>query len=218
LAGVAGKGKGLDIAKEKGVSTMDAWIGIIAILVGLVSCFYGYPLFRILLILAGLLGGYIFGQYLLQTGNPWLSLGVGVVSAVIMAVLAYPLWSVGFTIAGALLGFAILGEIGIALNASKGVIILLGIIGAVIIGVLFYHLKDFFVILTTAIKGAAEVAFGLCWIIPGLSFRPGEASWVTVAIIVLLGAAGSAVQYGMFKGRRTYSETPPAKRRNSPSG
>lgn len=191
---------------------MDAGIGIIAILVGLVSCFYGYPLFRILLILAGLLGGYIFGQYLLQTGNPWLSLGVGAVSAVIMAVLAYPLWSVSFTIAGALLGFAILGEIGIAISASKGVTILLGMLGAVFFGAMFYHLKDFFVILTTAIKGAAEVAFGLCWIIPGLEFRPGEASWATVAIIMLLGAAGSAVQYGMFKGRRTYSETPLAKK------
>lgn len=191
---------------------MDLWIGITAILVGLVSCFYGYPLFRILLILAGLLGGYIFGQYLLQTGNPWWSLGVGAVSAVIMAVLAYPLWSVGFTIAGALLGFAILGEIGLALNAAKGVTILLGMLGAVFFGALFYHFKDFFVILTTAIQGAAEVAFGLCWIIPGLEFRSGEASWVTVAIIVLLGAAGSAVQYGKFKGRRTYSETPPVQK------
>jgi len=83
------------------------------------------------------------------------------------------LWSVGF-ISGALLGFAILGEIGIALNASKGMIILLGIIGAVIIGSLFYHLKDFFVILTTAIKGAAEVAFGLAGLFRAWHFGPGR--------------------------------------------
>jgi len=209
LVSVAGKGEPIDISKKRGVDTMDAWIGIIAILVGLASCFYGYPLFRILLVLAGLIGGYAFGQHLIQTGHPWLSLGVGVITAVIMAVLAYPLWSVGVTIAGALLGFAILGEIGIALNASQGVIILFAIMGALIIGVLFYHLKDFFVMLTTALKGAVEVVFGLGWLFPALAFRRG---WLTVAAIVGLGAIGLAVQYGMFKDRRTYSEMPIAKK------
>ena len=41
---------------------MDAWFGIAAILVGLASCFYGFTLFRILLILAGLIEGYVFGH------------------------------------------------------------------------------------------------------------------------------------------------------------
>jgi hypothetical protein len=187
---------------------MDPWMGIVAVLVGLVSCFYGYPLFRVLLILAGLIGGYAFGQSLVQAGHPWLSLGVGVVIGLVMAVLAYPLWSIGITISGAVLGFAILGEIGIALNASQGVILLLAVMGAVIIGLLFYHVRDFFVMLTTALKGSVEVVFGLGWLFPALAFRRG---WLTVAAIVGLGALGLAVQYGMFKGRRTYSQVPPAR-------
>lgn len=184
---------------------MDVWVGIIAILVGVVSCFYGYPLFRMLLILAGLIGGYAFGQFLVQAGHPWLSLGMGVITAVIMAVLAYPLWSIGFTIAGALVGFALLGEVSISLNISPGMTLLCGLMGAAAFGTLFYHLKDFLVILTTALKGATEVAFGLGWLMPGLAFRPGKVSWVMLVIIVLLGAAGFAVQYSMFKDRRTYS-------------
>ena len=37
---------------------VDPWIRIAAILIGLASCFYGYPLFRFFLILGGLLYGY----------------------------------------------------------------------------------------------------------------------------------------------------------------
>ena len=50
---------------------MDAWFGIAAILVGLASCFYGYPLCRILLILAGLIEGYVLGQSFVPAGYPW---------------------------------------------------------------------------------------------------------------------------------------------------
>ncbi len=185
---------------------MDMWIGVTAILVGLVSCFYGYPLFRVLLILAGLLAGYAFGQSLIQTGHPWMSLGLGISLAVVMALLAYPLWSIGITISGALLGFAILGEVGILLEASQGVVILLAVLGAVIIGVLFYQMRDFFVMVITAFKGAAEVVFGVGWLLPALTFRRG---WLTAAAIGVLGVIGLGVQYGMFKDRRTYSRPLP---------
>ncbi len=52
---------------------MDTWTGIAAVIVGPVTCFYGYLLFRILLILAGLIVGYGLGHAVEQTGHPWLS-------------------------------------------------------------------------------------------------------------------------------------------------
>ena len=48
--------------------------------------------------------------------QPMISLLVGVIVAVILAILAYPLWSIGVIAVGAALGFMILGELGLALN------------------------------------------------------------------------------------------------------
>jgi len=83
---------------------MDQWFWLAAIIVGLISCFYGYPLFRILLIVAGLIYGYMIGQILAPASHPVLSLALGIILAVVLAVFAYPLWSIGVALVGAALG------------------------------------------------------------------------------------------------------------------
>jgi len=160
---------------------------------------------------AGLIGGCALGASFVQAAHPWASLGRGVIAALVLTVLAYPLWSIGVTLSGAVLGFMILGALGIALNASQGVIILVGVVGAVVLGILFYQIRDLLVMLTTALNGAVEAAFGIGWIIPALAFRRGAAGGLgglMVIAIVVLGAIGFAVQYGMDKDRRTYSTIP----------
>jgi hypothetical protein len=184
---------------------MDQWFWVAAIVVGLVSCFYGYPLFRILLILAGLIYGYLLGQLLAPVSHPWLSLALGLGTAVVLAVFAYPLWSIGVVLVGAALGFTLLHFLGAALNATPAVIILLGVMGAVVLGILFYLLKDLIVILATAFNGAALVVFGLGWYIPALAFGGGHANILDIVIMVVLGGFGFAVQYAMFKDKRKYS-------------
>ena len=184
---------------------MDAWFGIAAILVGLASCFYGYPLFRIFLILTGLIYGYMLGHSWVPASHPGLSLVIAGGAGVVLAVLAYPLWSIGVIVVGAVLGFMILISLGLALNASQLVLILLGIMGAGAVGLLFYHVRDLFVMLSTAFNGAALVAFGLGWSVPALALGGGRANLPDLVIMMVLGAFGFAVQYGMFKERRTYS-------------
>lgn len=184
---------------------MDAWFGIAAILVGLASCFYGYPLFRIFLILAGLIYGYALGHFWVPASHPGVSLAIGLGAAVILAALAYPLWSIGVIVVGAALGFMILFSLGLALNASQWALILLGVLGAAAVGMLFYHVRDLFVMLTTAFNGAVLVVLGLGWYIPALAYGGGRATLPGLVIMVVLGAFGFAVQYGMFKERRTYS-------------
>ena len=103
---------------------MDAWFGMAAILVGLASCFYGYPLFRIFLICSGLIYGYMLGYSWAPAGNSWMPLAIGVGAAVVLAALAYPLWSIGVIILGAALGSTILISLGLALNASQSILIL----------------------------------------------------------------------------------------------
>jgi hypothetical protein len=199
------RGAGFNVqGKLKGELPMDAWFGVAAILVGLASCFFGYPLFRILLILTGLIYGYLLGSAWVPGSHPWLSLAIGVGAALLLAALAYPLWSIGVIVVGAALGFMILISLGLALNASQTVLILLGVIGAAGVGLLFYHVRDLFVMLTTAFNGAALVVLGLSWHIRALAFG-GQANLLDIAIMGVVGALGFAVQYGMFKERRTYS-------------
>ena len=183
---------------------VDPWIRIVAIIIGLASCFYGYPLFRIFLVLAGLFYGYHYGQSF-YPANPMISLLIGVMVAVILAILAYPLWSIGVIAVGAALGFMILGELGLALNFPETGVILLGMLGAVILGFLFYRSRDLFVIVATAYNGAAQVIYGLGLVHAGLAIGSGRANFLAVVGMVLLGSLGCAAQYSMFKDQRKYS-------------
>ena len=184
---------------------MDAWIGVVAILVGLASCFYGYPLFRIFLILAGLIYGYLLGQSFTPASQPWIALLIGVGAAVVLALLAYPLWSIGVIVIGAALGFMILGALGLALNVSPGAVILMGVLGAALVGFLFYGVRDLFVMLATAFSGATQVVYGLGLLLPALALGGGRANFLAILAMMVLGGVGFATQYGMFKDRRTYS-------------
>lgn len=186
---------------------MDAWVGGLAILIGLVSCFFGYPLFRMILIFAGLIGGYLIGQSFVQTGYGWVALLVGISGGVIMAVLAYPLWSIGVFMIGAILGILILSSIAIILNTSVTVMILLGVIGAGVMGFLFYLVRDFFVMLSTALYGAVEMVYGLGCFIPVLTFRYGRPNVLALAVVLVVGSIGFLAQYILFKNRRNYSST-----------
>lgn len=188
---------------------MDIWMGVVAVVVGLVSCFYGYPLFRLLLVLAGLIIGYGLGHLLVLGGHPWVSLMLGAGAAILCAVLAYPLWSLGVAVSGAALGFLILSALTAAADTSQGVSLLAGLLGAVILGGLFYHLRDLLVMLATAINGALEVVLGLGWLVPALALRRGLSGWLGVMAIVILAAVGFAVQYSMFRDRRLYSQPAP---------
>jgi hypothetical protein len=184
---------------------METWFGVAAIFVGLAGCFYGYPLFRIFLILAGLIYGYLIGQSLVPASHPWIALFIGLGAAVILAILAYPLWSIGVIVIGAALGFMIFSSLGIALNALQGLLILLGILGAAVAGLLFYRARDLLVMLATAFNGAVQLIYGLGLFFPALAFGGGRSNILAVLAMVMLGGFGFAVQYGMFKDRRTYS-------------
>jgi len=124
---------------------------------------------------------------------------------VVLALLAYPLWSVGVIVIGAALGFMILGGLGLALNVSPGTVILMGTLGAALLGFLFYGARDLFVMLATAFNGAVQVVYGLGFLLPGLAFGGGRANFLAIVAMLALGGVGFATQYGMFKDRRSYS-------------
>ena len=185
---------------------VDPWIRIAAILIGLASCFYGYPLFRFFLILGGLLYGYLFGQSFYPASHPFMSFLVGAIAAAVLAVLAYPLWSFGVAAIGAALGFMILGEIGLAIGLSQFGVLLLGFLGAVILGFLFFQARDLFVIVATSYNGAVQVVYGLGIVHGSLAFGGGRANILALVAIIILGSLGFAAQHSMFKEQRRYSQ------------
>jgi hypothetical protein len=184
---------------------MDTCFRVAAILVGLACCFYGYLLFRIFLVLAGLIYGYLLGQLLVPAADPWVSLATGIIAAVVLALLAYPLWIVGIVIAGGALGFMFVSSLGLAWSTPAVFTILIGLTGALAVGLLFYNVRDLFVMLVTALNGAILVVLGMSMYIPAMILRYGQTNYLDLAITVMLGGFGFAVQYGVFKDRRTYS-------------
>ena len=184
---------------------MDVWVRIFAILVGLASCFYGYPIFRIFLVWSGLLYGYLYGQAFFAAGNPVLAILAGLAVAVVLAVLAYPLWSFGVVAVGAALGFMILGVLGLVMNFPHLGVLLMGLLGALSLGFAFFAARDFFVMVATAFNGAVQTFYGLGLVHGAISFGFGQGNALALLAIGILGATGVAVQYAMFKDRRTYS-------------
>jgi hypothetical protein len=59
--------------------------------------------------------------------------------------------------------------------------------------------------LATAFNGAVQVVYGLDLVFPALALWSGRAHFLSVVAMLVLGGFGFAVQYGMFKDRRTYS-------------
>jgi Domain of unknown function (DUF4203) len=187
------------------ISLVDPWVRIFAIIIGLASCFYGYPLFRVFLVLTGLIYGFIYGQSFYPASHPFFSILIGVAAGLALALLAYPLWSFGVTAVGAAIGFMMLGELGVVLNFQEMGVILLSILGAVVLGLLFYRARDLFVIIATAYNGAVQVIYGIGLFQAARAIELGPQNFPAVAAIVVLGSLGFIIQYTMFKGRRKYA-------------
>ncbi|MCU0507196.1 MAG: TMEM198/TM7SF3 family protein [Anaerolineae bacterium] len=178
-------------------------IGIAAIILGLIVAFAGYPLFRLVLPIAGLVYGFQIANAVFSS---WLiGLIVGLVLAVVLAVFAYAIWSVAIGFAGAILGLSIGASVGNGLNLWGWLVALLAIALGVLFFVLAFRLKDLFVIISTSLSGAGMVAFGASTLLP-IIFGPPDGPfflhwvlWLGVAVV------GFGVQYALFSSARQYA-------------
>jgi len=155
-------------------------IGLIILLIGLALCFAGYRLFRVILVIWGLLTGFqlgtllatqLFGEQYAGTALQWIA---GAVVAVILALLAYFLYKWQIVLAGALVGYFLGTALASALNMTPGwVIIVFGLVGAIILGalVLILDLPRLIIILSTAIVGAGVAIAGLLLLLSQINLR-----------------------------------------------
>jgi hypothetical protein len=180
-------------------------VAVITLGVGLIACFYGYAVFRIVFALVGLVAGYLIGVQLVPPDQWLLAILIGVVVGLVCAALAYPFWSIGVTISGLVLGFAFFSTLAMTLNLSADAAILLGVLGAIIVGALFFLAKDPMIMVATAFSGASYIIYGLVLLFPGTALKTNNAA--TTVFVFVLGLIGFLVQYRQFKGQNLYSRT-----------
>ena len=188
---------------------------IVLLVGGIVSCFFGYRLFRIVLAIFGFILGSLAASSLF---------GVGDTSAMVVAAVVGGLLGAGILIAAYFVGVALIGA---ALGAAAAhvllaagdrdphvlVVIFMAIAGAVA----STYLQRYFIIVGTGFGGAWTMLVGTLalignqtaltaavnvdvWVAYPLDPAPGQA-WVPIAWLAL-GAIGTGVQLGITGGEK----------------
>lgn len=179
-------------------------IGILAILLGLVVAFAGYPLFRLVLPIVGLIYGFQIANAVFSS---WLiGVIVGVVLALVLAAFAYAIWSVAIGFAGALLGMGIGASIGASLNLWGWLTFVIALALGILFFILAMILKDPFVMISTALSGAGMVAFGASTLLPFIFGRPDAPNFLHWVVWLAVAVIGYGVQYAMFSTARRYGD------------
>ena len=179
-------------------------IGILAILLGLVVAFAGYPLFRLVLPIAGFIYGFQIANAVL---SGWLaSLIVGLALAALLAVFAYTLWSVAVGFAGAMIGLAVGGGIGTSLHLWGWLTLIIALALGALFLVLAMRLKDPFVMIATAIAGGGMAAFGASTLLPIIFGPPGQPYFLYWVVWIGVAVIGFIAQWAMFKDARQYGD------------
>jgi hypothetical protein len=182
---------------------------------GVVSCFFGYRLFRIVLALFGFIIGALAASSLMAASNHTAMLITAGVGGVIGAGILFAAYFVGVTLVGAGLG-ALVANLAFSATGHPPhflIVVLCSIVGAAAA----MALQRWFIIVGTGFGGAwtilvgalavlgdkkamAAAATGDVWVVYPLNPAPGQA-WIFWAWAVL-GLVGVAVQLGWTGGEK----------------
>ena len=152
---------------------MDVFVALVAVAVGLVVCFFGYRIFRLLLPFLGFFVGLIVGAQVVASifGEGFLASIIGIVAGLVVGLLfgalAYVWWWLGVILAfggmGYALGAAIFPAIGIE---NVGILnFVLGLAAAAVFAIIAIVLRmpKLIVIAVTGLWGSGAVIAG--WLI-----------------------------------------------------
>jgi hypothetical protein len=188
---------------------------IILIVGGVVSCFYGYRLFRIVLAIAGFIFGAALASSLFGASDNNLMVGAAIVGGLIGAGLLFAAYYVGVALAGASLGVLAAHLLASATNSDPNFLV---IVAAAVIGAIgSMYLQRYFIIVFTAFGGAWTLIVGVMaslgnraaaaaalssdvWVFYPLSPAPGK-NWLVYAWAVLA-LIGASVQLGWTGGEK----------------
>jgi len=188
---------------------------IVLVIGGLVACFFGYRLFRIVLAFSGFVIGALIASSPFGVSDTWPMLIAALVGGLIGAGVLLAAYFVGVALTGAALGAVAANLIFTATGQDPHfiVLVLLTVLGAAAA----MYLQRYFIIVGTAFGGAWTLIVGTAaligdrtalaaaaandvWVAYPLNPAPGR-GWVKVAWIVL-GLIGTTVQLGWTGGER----------------
>jgi hypothetical protein len=186
------------------LSDFSVPVGLVAVLLGLANCFFGYRIFKFLLGVVGFIlgaaAGAVLGASIGDGGQLAILLG-GLIGGIVGAGLLVALYILGVFLFGASAGAMLLGVIGTALNLELPPVVI--IVGAVIVGIIAVVLQKVVIILATAISGAWTAVVGGSALLAGRvleldqfwSSLPWGESWVPLIVWFILAIAGAIVQF-----------------------
>lgn len=168
---------------------------LLLLVFGLLQLFFGYPLFRVLVVLAGAALGFSYGPALLNaiTGRPiepWMGFSAAIVVAVVLGLLAWlAFWAVVF-LWGAALGYG-------AVDAASQSM-LMPLLGGLVVGVLAVVFQRILIVVLTALSGAWLTAYSALTLLrlrPPGTFEFGTLDpWLLVAVLALA-LVGAIMQF-----------------------
>lgn len=180
---------------------------------GVVSCFWGYRLFRAVLAIFGFVIGALAASSLFATSETTYMVGAAIVGGLAGAGILFAAYFVGVALAGAGLGVTVAN---LAMSAGGREPQVLVVVAAAIAGaVASMYLQRYVIIVSTGFGGAWTIISGVMallgnpggapvpggvWVAYPLDPAPGQ-GWVPFAWIAL-GLAGTAVQLGWTGGEK----------------
>lgn len=201
-------------------------VGLIAVVSGLILCFGGRSIFRVILAVWGAFVGFTLGGALLSaaTGEPPFTTVLGwvvsIAAALLFASLAYLFYVLAVVIAIGSIGYSLGAGLGIALGATGTVLLVLGVFAALLLAgaALATNLPDILLTVVTALTGAAAIVAGVMLVVgvanpadlTGTSLREFVAQqplWWT-AMYVVVAIVGIVVQLRAGRGASMRSSWP----------
>lgn len=177
-------------------------INIIAIVIGIIACLFGYKLLRVWLAIVGLILGALLGYYLggLLGGQVWPIVGA-VVVGLIVCLLSFFIYRLGAILIGALLGGAstsvILSAFGV--TALPWMILVGAVVVAIIAGIFIKQ----FIIIGSSFNGAYLITAGAYALMTGVTvidsgfdtaMKAVELPWYIYVIMLVLGILAAIIQ------------------------
>ncbi|MEZ4669709.1 MAG: DUF4203 domain-containing protein [Anaerolineae bacterium] len=187
---------------------MTLLTGIILTVVGLVACFFGKRLYRVVLALAGFVVGYYAASAALVSQSDVIQIVGAIVAGLVLAFVFWSLYRFAYVVFGAFLGLAVGTLIANAFNLDSIIYLVVVLVLAVIGALVGNSLADVIIRLSTAFGGASTAISGLAAIAAALSINlplvdpshnapvnpDGTAAIVTLVLVIVLGVGGCLYQ------------------------
>lgn len=183
-------------------------IALVSIAFGLLNCFFGYRIFRVMLgvygFFLGAVAGFAFVSNVANGQVLWLLLGI-LVGGLLGAALMVVFYFVGVFVVGALAGAILVDTVGLSIGVDLPLVVT--IVVALVAGVAALFFQRFAIIVATALSGAWAAVGGTFSLISGQELRlrqvfaqpttqrAGVALWIVLLLWLALTVAGAVVQF-----------------------